>query len=100
MAVPEERKDITIGEAFNQWQNYNSVKNLSKYSIEFYNNCIGFFKEFYDFNNPCHTITEPLIFEYIAYLRKKNVSDVTVNSYLRAVRAMCYYFMKMGYRWL
>jgi len=97
LEVPQEVKEITIEKAFTEWQNYNSVKNLSKYSIDFYDNCISAFREFYDFGKPCHTIDEPLIFEYTAHLRTKDVNDITVNSYLRAVRAMCYYFMKKGY---
>ena len=90
-------KNITINEAFTQWQNFNIVKNLSSQSIEFYKNSIEIFKSFYDGNNFCRTITEPLIFEYTAFLRDRGINDITVNIYLRGVRAMCYYFMKMGY---
>ena len=93
----DEEKNITINEAFTQWQNYNVVKNLSEHSIDFYNNSIDIFRGFYDCDKPCKTISEPLIFEYTAFLRKKNINGTTVNTYLRGVRAMCYYFMKMGY---
>jgi len=47
------QENITINEAFTQWQNYNIVKNLSEHSIDFYNNSIDIFRGFYDCDKPC-----------------------------------------------
>ena len=95
MVNPEIRENVTIDEGIRQWQNYNTARNLSPHSIRFYDDCTAIFKEFHDGGQLCGTITEALILDYIAFLRKREVKDTTVNSYMRAVRAMCYYFMKM-----
>ena len=97
MVTAEIGQSVTINEGVRQWQNYNAARNLSEHSIRFYEDCVGIFREFYDCEQLASTITEAVIFDYIAFLRKRNVRDTTVNSYMRAVRAMCYYFMKMGY---
>jgi len=56
------------------------------------------FKKFYDCNQFCNTLTENVIFEYTAYLRQNtSLNDISINTQLRALRSMCYYFMKMGY---
>lgn len=94
----EQTAKITIKEGFKQFQTYNTAKNLSPKSIEYYQDTIERFLKFYDGNKTCDTITPNTIFEYIAYIRRNcNVTDITVNTRLRSVRAMCYYFMKMGY---
>ena len=97
MVNPASRENVTIDEGIQQWQNYNAARNLSEHSIRFYEDCTGIFKDFHDGGQLCSTITEPLILEYIAYLRKRKIKDTSVNSYMRGIRAMCYYFMKMGY---
>lgn len=98
MVNPENHTaSVTINEGIRQWQNYNTARNLSAHSIRFYEDCVGIFRDFYDCEQLCSTITEQVIFDYIAWLRKRDVRDTTVNSYMRAVRAMCYYFMKLGY---
>jgi len=93
-----EENDVTILEAMAQYQNYNIARNLSPHSIEFYKICMEAFKKFYNCNQLCNTITENTIFEYIAYLKQKNtLNDTSINTNIRAIRAMCYYFMKLGY---
>ena len=88
---------ISIDEGVRQWQNYNAARNLSPRSIEFYDECHEMFQSFYDCAKPCRSLEEEVIYEYIAFLRQRGVKDTTVNSYMRAARAMCYYFMKIGY---
>jgi len=91
-------KEITILEAMEHFKNYNIAKNLSIHTIRHYDDSLKMFKEFYDCNQLCNTLTENIIFGFTAYLKQRgNMNDISVNTNLRAVRAMCYYFMKLGY---
>jgi integrase/recombinase XerD len=98
LQAEQEQETIKINEGFKQFQTYNIARNLSPRSIEYYQDTIERFLQFYDGEKTCDTITPNTIFEYIAYMRQHcNIKDITVNTRLRSVRAMCYYFMKMGY---
>jgi len=53
---------------------------------------------FYDTTLPCESVTKETIYKYIEHLQNKGtVNDVTINSYLRGIRVIFYYFMEMGY---
>ena len=94
----EEIKQITLDEGRGQFQTYNIAKNLSPQSIVYYNEHTALFVKFYGGDKMCDSITEHTVYEFIAYIRQhRNINDISVNTYLRAVRAMCYYFMKLGY---
>lgn len=93
-----EEKEVSILEAMEHFKNYNIAKNLSVHTIRQYDDSLKIFKEFYDCNNLCSTITESTIFAFTAFLRKRgNMNDISINTHLRPIRAMCYYFMKLGY---
>ena len=95
----QEQKVITINEAFKQYQTYNVARNLSPKTIEYYQDTIERFLKFYDGKKNCDTITQNTIYEYIAYIRTNcKVKDITINTRLRSVRSMCYYFIKMALR--
>jgi len=94
----EPNKDITINQGYKVFQNYNVAKNLSEKSIEHYAKCFKCFQGFYDTSKSCYSVTEDTIFEYIRHLKTtRNVNDITINSKLRVIRTMLYYFMKQGY---
>ena len=53
------------------------------------------FYEFIDKNEPITAITKDTIDDYILFLRENTqANDITINSYLRSVRAFLYYCMK------
>lgn len=94
----KECRIITLDEGVKQFQNYNAAKNLSPHSIRYYDDNIKLFRDFYGGEKKCDGIDENIIYAYIAYMRKnRNINDISLNAYLRAVRALCYYFIKMGY---
>ena len=93
-----EIKEISILEAMKQFKNFNIAKNLSIRTIQHYDVSFEIFKRFYDCTQLCSTITENTIFAFTAFLKQKGtMNDISVNTHLRSVRAMCYYFMKLGY---
>jgi len=94
----QQNEVITIEQGFNQFQNFNVAKNLSPYTIEYYERCFRFFGKFYNTTKPCNSITKNTIFEYMAYLKANhNINDITLNTYLRGIRAIFYYFMEQGF---
>jgi len=60
---------------------------------------LNIFGEFFDENNSCNIIDSNTIIEYINFLKtaKPNANFVTINSYLRGIRAILYYCMELGY---
>jgi integrase/recombinase XerD len=93
-----EQNTTTILKGMEQFENFNIAKNLSPQTIRHYNDSLNIFKEFYDCEQLCNTITESVVFAFTAHLKQKGtMGDISINTHLRAVRAMCYYFMKLGY---
>ena len=45
----------------------------------------------------CHNINHETVLNYIEYLQSKDIKDITINSYLRGLRAILYYLMEQGY---
>src|SRR5690606_38522819 len=49
-------------------------------------------------NQAVKSITKDVVGDYILYLKEDdNINDVTINTYLRGLRAILYYFMRLGY---
>lgn len=87
--------DRSIEEAYQLFIKKAKVRNLSEKTIQTYNNHYKIFSEVYDTSLP---LTEEVIDNFTLYLReKREIGEVTVNSYLRTMRAFCYYCMECGY---
>lgn len=39
--------EMTLNKAFEEFQNYNKAKNLSEYTISYYDDCIKYFRQFF-----------------------------------------------------
>ena len=91
--------DITFEEAFKVFMRVKRNAKKSDNTIRYYEDNYSIFTNFFNENNFCSTITEDTIQEYIEYLRNKNpnLKDTSINTYLRAVRSMLYYFMERKY---
>jgi len=89
--------DKIIREAFEDFIRHKKINNLSSETLLYYNRCYKTFCQFYDPTLPCNTITQDIVERYTEFLQNKNIIDITVNSYLRGLRAMLYYFMERGY---
>ena len=92
------KTDLTLDEGFDLFLRKAKVKNLSELTIKTYKYHFESLTEFMDESTSLNDITSEDIDEYILYLKsKQGVKDVTVNSYLRTIRAFFYYCMECGY---
>lgn len=89
----------TIQKAFEQFQKQNEVKNLAQGTIDFYSAKSKTFFLFLEDTDQCiDTITEEDVEDYILYFKAKDtVSDTTINTNLRMVRAFLYWCMERRY---
>jgi len=84
--------------AYGEFHTFKKIINPSKESLVFYENKFKIFGMFYDTDQPCESVTKETIYKYIEHLQNKGtVNDVTINSYVRGIRVIFYYFMEMGY---
>ena len=90
---------MNIKEATERFIKHKTIGNLSTESINYYMRSMKFFTDFYSKENQCNTITIDIVEDYIEYLQNKEpkIKNVTINSYLRGLRAILYYFMERGY---
>ena len=92
------RPKITLDEGFKQFINYCRVRNLREDTIKHYE---GTMRSIYKFIEPktlIKDINEGTVDSFTLYLQNElEVKDVTINTYLRGLRTVLYYFMRMGY---
>jgi len=89
--------NLTIEEAFEQFIRKCRINNLSPETILDYRTKISRFYDFVDETAPISTVTADTVDEFILALRDEEVKDVTINSYLRSIRAFLYYCMDCDY---
>ena len=95
---PTAKANPTIQQAFERFQKYNRLKNLSQGSLDFYAaKGRSFFRFLGDTEQPIHTITEKTVEDYIFYMKDQKLQDTTINTNLRMVRAFLYWCMEKGY---
>lgn len=74
------------------------VKNLSEITIKGYKNEIYYsFGKFFDVMQPISCIDSGLIDKYILHLKEKELKDITINTHIRELRSILYYFMEQGW---
>jgi integrase/recombinase XerD len=82
---------------FEQFIIFCKVKNLSKETLKYYREQWDYFKKFHSDDNPA-SINQQLIEDYIIYLRELPfLSDMSVNTRLRGLRAILNYFIEKEY---
>lgn len=95
---PAAKANPTIQQAFERFQKYNRLKNLSQGSLDFYAaKGRSFFRFLGGTEQPIHTITEETVEDYIFYMKDQQLHDTTINTNLRMVRAFLYWCMEKGY---
>ena len=88
----------TTEEAFALFIRKCKVKNLTDLSIQSYEKKIVHFYEFYGKENLLTDITVNTVDDYILWLKdNRECNDITINSYLRSLRAFLYYCMECDY---
>lgn len=93
------KTNLTFDSAFEKFIRKCEIKNLTANSIKSYENKIVPFRNFCDINHiEFSEIDKDTIDDFIIWVRKEHdVNDVSVNSYLRTVRAFAYFCMENGY---
>lgn len=87
--------DLTVNEAFENFIKRCTIKNLSSQTIKVYKTHYNTFERLVDGQTKVRTIDSDTIGEFILYLKEhNNCNEITVNSYLRTIRAFLYYCME------
>lgn len=92
------KSNLTIQEAFELFIRKCRIKNLTEESITSYQRKISRFYDFISKDEPVTVITKDTVDDYVLWLRENTkANDITINSYLRTIRAFLYYCMECGY---
>lgn len=92
------KSNLSIQEAFDLFIRKCKIKNLTDLSISSYEKKMVHFYEFIDKSEPITAVTKDTVDDYILWLRENTeAKDITINSYLRSVRAFLYFCMEDKY---
>lgn len=97
---PKTTQKKTLQEGFKEFITHCKIKNLAEKTLVYYQAYFTKFETFLESIGIKHIseITKPIIDSYILYLKEETeVNDITVNTSLRAVRAIVYYWQSLGY---
>ncbi|ENK1242997.1 tyrosine-type recombinase/integrase [Clostridium botulinum] len=94
----------TFDQGYDEFIRYCKARNLRKATIKHYDDIVNYsfyyFLE-YEFNTEkvlIKDITSKIIEDYVIYMREKtNINDTTINTNIRTMRTIFYYFMRLGY---
>ena len=90
--------EMTLQDGFDKFIQKCKVKNLASRTQEYYEKEYEHFTRYLNRNSLLSQIESETIDNYVLYLRKDTkANDITIASYMRAIRAIFYYIMKMGY---
>lgn len=87
----------TIKEGFSEFRTYCKIKNLSEHTISFYENCYKAFTTYLSEDLSMDSISKNTMDGFILHLQQRNISSISVNTYIRGIRAFLYYCMKLNY---
>lgn len=98
ISMNRNRSEISVQEGFNKYIRLKKLKNLSPETIRHYEDDYLYFSRFFDVTRPCSDITAETMYAYIEHLQKNTKANtITINTYIRALRTLFYYFMREGY---
>ncbi|WP_445440990.1 tyrosine-type recombinase/integrase [Clostridium beijerinckii] len=89
---------MTFKDGFEEFKVYCITKNLSKDTIKHHENVIKTVFKFINPNMSIEDITRKTVNKFILDCKENlTIKDVTLNTYVRSLRTILYYFMNMGY---
>lgn len=98
MKMQKQVRNRKIEEAFKEFIRHCRVKNLSSKTTDYYEECYEAFTKFFSDDMNTSSITKDIIDDYILFLKNNtSMSDISINTRLRGLRAVLYYFMKFEY---
>ena len=92
-------KEILISEAYKIFRRTKVNNNVSDRTIKHYDIMIDLFTSFLGGDTYCNNINRDTIEEFIEFLKKRNecIKATSINSYLKDLRTILYFFMERGY---
>ena len=96
ITMQQKPSEKTMEQAFDEFLRYCKIKNLSEHTLSFYEFRFQQFAKWY--KGELQDITEEVVNEYVLHLQSRDtINDVTINTTMRALRVIFYYFMELGY---
>ncbi len=96
--VKFELENITFDTGYDEFIMYCKSRNLRPATIEHYDNTINIIYKCIPPKTPIRSITSDTVDKFILWCKTTlKIKDITIHTYLRALKTILYYFMKMGY---
>ena len=76
----------TIGEAFEEFQKFNKIKDLSEWTIRSYQASYKVFTEYYSEENLCDSLNVQVLNNFIGYLKDNRQKDDFVHDFEAALK--------------
>lgn len=94
----EIKKTYTLDEGYDEFILSCKVRNLRESTIKCYDERMRTIYKFIAPKTPIKNLNKSTVDGFILFMQQElNIKEVTMNTYLRALRTIFYYFMKMGY---
>jgi len=88
----------TVQEGYDRYIRLKKLANLSEETIRDYEVSFRYFTRFFNPSRPCSDITKDTVYDYIEHLQQNtNANPTTINTYLKGLRTLLYYFMGEGW---
>lgn len=93
------RKQVaTLTEGMEEFLKNCKVRNLSPYTLRYYEGLFHVMDLFFDNDNfSISEIDEAFVDFFIFFLQEREIRDTTIASYIKGVRTLLYFFMKKGW---
>lgn len=96
LSLQRNTSNKTIEQGFKDFYRYCMVKNLSDRTLDYYQMCIDSFAEYMPLDNRICDIKQSTVEDYILFIKQNTTNnDTSVNTKLRGLRVILYYFMKL-----
>ena len=94
-----EGREMSVEKVLRLFLNYSKAKNLSKRTISYYEHRFSRFIEFLEIHEikKIGQVNNQVVTGFILYLQNRIDNPISINTVLRAVRAVLYYAMKLDY---
>jgi len=97
ITLTDENSSVTIQAAFDEFIRFCNVRGLSQETITFYEYQYKHFSKFVSPSKPVQSISQNLIYDYVLHLKQSSLKPVSVNTNLRAIRAITNHWKKQEY---
>ncbi|MBW6409030.1 tyrosine-type recombinase/integrase [Clostridium weizhouense] len=91
-------KSITFDRGYDEFIFYCRTRNFRPATIKFYDNTVRTIYKFIEPKTSIKDITKDTVDNFVIGCKNElDIKDITINTYLRGLKTILYYFMKLGY---